>query len=264
MTPTDTTSGPTLTYPVPPFVSAHQRARATIVLLWVGIVIHLIAVPIDVIAIVLPEVDPNQVTSDNLAGSLALLSQGVLGLVSAGVYIATAVIFLMWLYRACSNLPAFGAQKRFIGYSPGWAVGYFFLPFANLFMPYQAIKELWQKSQPPSEEALFSSSLSPPGVFPLWWGFWLACNFAGNIYFRLSTASASRQVIFSLGAAVDVFTIIAAWLATMVIKEIDERQTHAAGDVPAAPVPPPPPVFGASDMITRPKPAFSTGESVET
>jgi len=213
---------------------------------------------------VLPEADTNQVTANNLAGLLTLLSQGVLGLLSAGVYIATAVIFLMWLYRACSNLPAFGAQKRFIGYSPGWAVGYFFFPIANLFMPYRAIKELWQKSQPPSEEALFSTSLSPPRVFPVWWGFWLACNFAGNIYFRASTASASREVIFSIGVASDTFSIIAAWLATMVIKETDERQSRAASHIPSFPVPPPPPVFGASDIKTKPKPAFSTEESMET
>ena len=252
MIPADAT--PTsLPYSSPQFVSAHGRARATAVLLWIGIAIHLISIPIDVIGIILPEANPNQDNSDNLAGLFALVSKGLLGLLSAGVYLATAIIFLMWLYRAYSNLPALGAQRRSIGYSPGWAVGSFFVPFANLVIPYRAIKELWQKSQPPSEEALFSSSISPPGIFPVWWGFWLASNFAGNIYFRINADGVSREVIFSLGVTVDALSIIAGWLATMVVKEIDERQTQAASQIPPrhfGPLPPPPPMFSSPNVLT--------------
>jgi hypothetical protein len=93
---------------------------------------------------------------------------------------------------------------------------------------------------------MFASSLSPPGWFPAWWGFWLASNFVGNIYFRLTTDVISREVIFSFGVVLNVITIIAGWLATMVVNDIDQRQTLAAAEIAqpsGGPLPPPPPVF---------------------
>ena len=32
-------------------------------------------------------------------------------------------------------------------YTPGWCVGWFFIPIANLVMPYIILKELWQEKQ---------------------------------------------------------------------------------------------------------------------
>jgi len=151
--------------PIRPFHSAHGRARAVVILLGVSIAIHFVLIPLDGLSLFLPEVDADQDLSGNPGGVVVLLVQGLGELLSAGVYVATIIIFLMWLYRCYTNLPAFVAYRANIGYSPGWAVGSFFVPFANLFVPYQATKELWRKSQS-SDELLFAHATSPPGFFP--------------------------------------------------------------------------------------------------
>ncbi len=114
---------------------------------------------------------------------LALLTV-LLAIAQVLVYIVTVVVFLMWLYRAHENLASFGIPSHQIQYSSAWAVGSFFVPIANLIIPYGAIKELWQKSVPNS--ASMFSALSPPAFFSLWWLFWIVSNIAHQIYFRLS------------------------------------------------------------------------------
>ncbi|QYO65100.1 DUF4328 domain-containing protein [Leptolyngbya sp. 7M] len=55
-------------------------------------------------------------------------------LVSFPVGIATIVLFLVWLYRAHKNL--FSLKPTHLDFSPGWAVGWWFIPFLNLVRPY--------------------------------------------------------------------------------------------------------------------------------
>lgn len=176
-----------------------------------------------------------------------LLVLGV-GLIEIAVYIATVVAFLMWLYRSYENLPSFGAHRNSIQYSSGWAVGSFFVPFANLVVPYRAIKELWSKSVPNRLE-MFSEP-GPPSFFPLWWAAWLLSGFANNIYFRLSwNEQLNPEVEATLGMLTGMLDIVSAVLAIMVVREIDKQQEISASLVPQGlmnPEIPPPPTFDAA------------------
>ena len=58
--------------------------------------------------------------------------------------IITGIIYLMWLHRAYQNLPALGVTK--LDATPGWAVGYYFIPILNLFRPYQTMVEILRES----------------------------------------------------------------------------------------------------------------------
>jgi hypothetical protein len=187
-------------------------------------------------------------TTEPLTLAVALLVMGIL-LFTIAVYIATVVLFLMWLYRAHENLSAFGVEKRHLQYSSGWAVGSFFVPFVNLVVPYRAIKELWRKSVPNSS-SMFFSELSPPGFFPLWWGFWIISNFIDQLYFRLTwRESVSTDVTSTIGVLSGVLGLIAALLAVKVVKEIDRQQTESARliqDLSSISHPPAPPEFIAA------------------
>ena len=55
--------------------------------------------------------------------------------------------------------------------SPGWAVGWYFVPIANLWKPYQAMKEIWR----------VNVSDTTPSIFPWWWLFWILTSFLGNL-----------------------------------------------------------------------------------
>jgi len=54
----------------------------------------------------------------------------------------TIIPFLMWVYRANWNAHALGAVG--MRYRPGWAVGWYFIPIASLWMPYRVMREIWQ------------------------------------------------------------------------------------------------------------------------
>jgi hypothetical protein len=231
---------PSSQYQYKPFVSAHNRARLITILLIVGAVVSLLTIPSHVLDLYVQPFAEDQEISDNLGGFFATALTGVLGLTAVAVYIATVVVFLMWLYRVSNNVAAFGQPRQTSG---GWAVGSFFVPIANLFIPYQAIKEIWQKSDPAPTDG-FSYLVSPPGFFPAWWGFWLGSNITSNIYFRMTMAEASAEALGTIGILSEVLSIAAAVFAVQVVKEIDRRQEERARTLQQVfPAPPPPPVF---------------------
>ena len=75
------------------------------------------------------------------------------------------VLFLVWVYRSTANLVVLGAGP--LTYTPGWAVGWYLVPFANLWMGFAVISQLWRAS--------FALSGAGPGkgVPARVWGWWL-------------------------------------------------------------------------------------------
>ena len=74
--------------------------------------------------------------------------QGLVGTAQVLIYLISGVLILMWIYRANHNARALGAAN--MDFTPGWSVGWYFIPIANLWKPYQAMKEIWKASASPS------------------------------------------------------------------------------------------------------------------
>ena len=223
------------------YKSAHKRAQIVRILLIVGAALNAVMLVFYFIHYVAPETAITDDTADPITIIIALM-EGGLALFSIGVYIATIVFFLMWIYRANENLRSFGTSSS---YSSGWAVGSWFIPFAALVIPYRATKELWNKSVP--NTGTMFSDLSPPAFFPIWWTFWLLSNFASNAYLRLSfNEQLSPEVDAMLGALTSILSIVAALFAMKVVAEIDKQQTESAsliGQQGSLSGPPPPDLF---------------------
>ena len=142
------------------------------------------------------------------------------------IYLPTVIFFCIWLYRAYDNLRAFNPSLP-LDHSPGWAVGSFFVPFVNLLIPYRAVREVWQRSEPPDES--FLSAPSPPAILPIWWGFWLLASIASNLSLRSSlneNVSESTSTVISIVAGG--LTILAAVFAYLVVNAIDKRQEETS------------------------------------
>jgi hypothetical protein len=105
------------------------------------------------------------------------LRQRIVALVQTVVKVASGVAILMWIFRANKNARALGADLEI---SAGWSVGWYFIPIANLWKPYQAMKQIWQASVNPRYWG--AQDRSP--LLPWWWFFWLVSGWAGNIAFR--------------------------------------------------------------------------------
>jgi hypothetical protein len=97
-------------------------------------------------------------------------------------YIATAILFLRWTYLTKKNTTALGASG--LAFSPGWSVGYYFVPVLTLWKPYQALKETFQASHPEFRENW--KGAPRPGLLPLWWAIWLINCFLDQAIFRAS------------------------------------------------------------------------------
>ena len=91
------------------------------------------------------------------------------------LFLVTAILFLKWVYRANENARRLGAVD--MQFTPGWAIGWYFVPVASLVMPYQAMKEIWNASTSPAAW----QSLHGHRIVRLWWGVFLAWNLVGYV-----------------------------------------------------------------------------------
>src|SRR5262249_202219 len=113
--------------------------------------------------------------------------------------------------------------------SPGWAVGFFFVPVLNLYFPCRVAQEIWKASDPrtPLDD---SSWKYHRGSFlvGLWWTFWLVSSVASNLtasaHFRSETTAAALKASAALGFFANATSILAALLAIRVIHRIQTRQ----------------------------------------
>ena len=97
------------------------------------------------------------------------------------VCIPTVILFLVWVHRASANLRFLGALGQ--RFSPGWAVGWWFIPLMNLSRPYQAMAEVWRGSDPDllSKGRIDWKYGSSAPLLGWWWGFWIASGLVGVI-----------------------------------------------------------------------------------
>ncbi|HEX8515778.1 MAG TPA: DUF4328 domain-containing protein [Bacteroidia bacterium] len=71
--------------------------------------------------------------------------QQIIHRVNLVLLLGSSVLFLMWIYRAYDNLYKLHPDK--MDCSPGWAVGFWFVPVISLYKPYSIVKEIWEKTQ---------------------------------------------------------------------------------------------------------------------
>ena len=143
-------------------------------------------------------------------------------------FIVTAIFWLVWLSRAYSNLGGVGTRKS--RFTPGWAVGYWFVPFVNLVRPYQIILDLWLRSERLNVDASVAN-LPRPALISWWWGVYLLSGLAGRMFASLASDAKTLPELINatiLGMVVDAIGIIAALLAVAVVRGIDERQQRFA------------------------------------
>lgn len=152
--------------------------------------------------------------------------QAVVGLIQLLVFIFTVTSYLMWIHRAHRNLPSLGA--RGLRFTPGWAVGWFFVPIMNLFRPYQAVSEIWKASGPALSDGTSWKDIKTPPLIQWWWGFFILANFVSGMAGRMAMSggdSLGELLIVSwLFLAADGLEIVGALFALLVVKDIDLRQ----------------------------------------
>lgn len=108
--------------------------------------------------------------------------------------IAAIVVECVWQFRAASAARAMGLPAK---RSPGWGVGFWFIPVVNLWMPYQAIRDCLAHDDPNRAMVL------------RFWLLYLGMDFGAGLTIIGLMASTPVGVVFALGAGLCALGVLA-------------------------------------------------------
>lgn len=152
------------------------------------------------------------------------------GIVYAIIFSVTGILVLRWIYLTNRNAQALNPAMTV---TPGWAVGWFFIPIAGLWKPFDGVRQTWQASANPQDP----DSVPIPALLRWWWGLWVVTSIMGNIGYSLSNRADSVDGLiaangFTLATLpVDIGLAIA---LTMMMRRLSQMQRDVAGGAPQA------------------------------
>jgi hypothetical protein len=149
-----------------------------------------------------------------------------IGTIHTLLFLVHVVLFCFWLYRANANARALGAEG--MRFSPGWAVGWLFVPIMNFFRPYQVVREIWKASDPHASSQW--DQLPTPALIKTWW----ATSLLSYFEIRLINPSITRELVTFLmvGVAIKVLAqVVNCLLAILLVRRIHHRQEAKAAGV---------------------------------
>ncbi|WP_394822720.1 DUF4328 domain-containing protein [Pendulispora albinea] len=130
--------------------------------------------------------------------------------------------FLAWTRNAAHNVHAF--QRSGLQYTPGWCVGWFFVPLANFVMPYRVFSQIWSASEP--ERGIGIQFWRSTPLLLVWWSSYVASRLV-NV-FASFLANGSLVGIGVVGLIDAVLTGVAAVAIILVMREIEANQGKIA------------------------------------
>lgn len=209
-----------------PSSTVYQFAKDPVGLTQVLIVMMWIFLGFEVISIISASMELALLERIDLATEGEIASndtrQALVGFAYLGVFIVTGVVFLKWTYRA--NFNARNFTKKKMEFTPGWSIGWYFIPFANLIKPYQAMREIWQISRDP----ISGDSSKSPTLMRWWWGLWLGSGFFGQMSARLAFSADADLETYQMSDVMAILSsiigIALCLVAIRMIKQIHHSQ----------------------------------------
>lgn len=152
----------------------------------------------------------------------------VLFVVTLSFLLCAVVAFCVWLRRVTANLPALGASE--LRFTPAWAVGWWFIPLANLVVPLLVMVEAWKASDPRAgaTDRATRSRLPAGVVIPIWWAAWIV-DMVWTVVSMVPRPSTDQQtmVFFFFGGTLnDIWWAVCFILTVMVVLGLDRRQAR--------------------------------------
>lgn len=132
------------------------------------------------------------------------------------------LFFIIWFYLAYRNLERAGFDD--LEYSPWAPLWVFFVPFLNLFRPYQIMQELWQGSQAVARGEYTGQAWKEQGnswLVTSWWGTFLM---AGVLLAIASPELFGVAVARALIVVGYLFIVAAGMLAVLMVRTISDLQ----------------------------------------
>ena len=153
----------------------------------------------------------------------------ILNLASALAFIFYIVLFFMWIYRTNSNSHTFTQGK--IRHTPGWSVGWFFIPIANLWKSYKIPAEIWKASKLGPD---YNHTHTTPLFLKLWWVAWIADNLFSQISLRITDSAVEPHELINADRILfssNIVSIISIILTIKMVKEINLLQENQSNPI---------------------------------
>ncbi|MFJ4467303.1 DUF4328 domain-containing protein [Streptomyces sp. NPDC089424] len=146
-------------------------------------------------------------------------------------FVACAIVFIAWFYWMRRDAEVLGPDRFRNG--PGWAIGSWFIPLANLWLPYRVAVDMWGAStRLPADGEAYKVSFWPVN---LWWGLFVITTlfnrYAGRSYQDAETLGEVRDAVLQVMAA-DVLDIAAAAAAVYFAVRLTAMQRLKATEGP--------------------------------
>ncbi|MEL6341496.1 MAG: DUF4328 domain-containing protein [Myxococcota bacterium] len=159
----------------------------------------------------------------------------VLGATTIGgvlIFLVTGIVWLVWMHGARKFLDVIepDAGRTF---STGGVVWSWFVPFANLIWPYQAMEEIWIASDVDGADMMDLPEGEYDNSFLRnWWAFWIGTGIFNNFYSRLSLREAFvSETTVILGVISGLLGVASAWTALQVVRRVERRQARAVASL---------------------------------
>lgn len=148
--------------------------------------------------------------------------QRIISILYIAAMIGSVITFIQWFRRAYFNL---GVICPNLNHKNGWAAGAWFVPFLNLYVPYQIMKELYTKTfQYLRNNGKYTANLST-SLVGWWWALWLIGSYVSNFVARYMWKAETTETIINSTLA-SMFSssimLITGVLALMVINNYAE------------------------------------------
>ncbi|WUS98802.1 DUF4328 domain-containing protein [Streptomyces sp. NBC_00708] len=149
------------------------------------------------------------------------------GMLQGLTFLVTAVVFLVWLRRARLNAEVFDPRAHSL--RPGWAIGAWFVPIGNFWLPYRVANGIWTASAPTDTPG--GRSAAPRGLLNAWWAALVVAEVlsrgAARYYTRAETGDELVRGL-DMVAACDALEVGAAVLAILFVRRLTRMQTRRA------------------------------------
>ena len=141
--------------------------------------------------------------------------QQMVALVYVAVFIVSGFLILRWIHRANYNARQLGAKD--MEFTPGWSIGYYFIPILTLWKPFQAMKEIWRASHNPDSWPTEKAS----SILGLWWFLWIVTNMLGQAVLRMSAGAEELQEFMRINILTQVSDALAIPLALVTLSIVN-------------------------------------------
>ncbi|MEV8230940.1 DUF4328 domain-containing protein [Streptomyces sp. NPDC079167] len=152
---------------------------------------------------------------------------GMAGGLQALALLATAVVFIIWFHRVRVNAEVFDAGLQPM--RPGWAIGAWFIPFGNFWLPRRVAGGVWAASAQTNPDGSWRKVSHAP--LDLWWTLWVVATLfsqvASRIYAGSELPSEVRDAVTMVMAA-DALDVAAAVLAILFVRKLTRMQGERA------------------------------------